>query len=386
MTTNMRILFVPGFTSPSRDYKASDAIGYGITSAAAIRDGLQALGMHVDVLEPERTFGESDMERRRTSWILGGYQELVEASRRDYDAVFLFHAFQHSPQLIRQMFADMRVCTAITGYTHGSHWDPTDEFRFIYYPEMEMTDLSNLLAMNRVCVVSEYFRDVLIRNVSAWHPSAGEKLASKLRVVGLPINPSMIDAVHTNEKFDRPTIVFNHSFVPSKDPGLFLEAAEWALERYDCRIVLTREANGTDFACDLERLRVRFGDRVQVCGTLATSDYFRLLWQSDIQVSTARHESFGVATVEAMYTGNCCLVPNRASYPEITGNCQAALYESREDLFEKLGRSIADVSYRRNVAACLRQRAQRFVPAEVAPRVASVIAESLTDRLPALTY
>ena len=41
----MRVLFFQGFVSPDLDYKASDAVGYGITSAEAIIEGLSALGV-----------------------------------------------------------------------------------------------------------------------------------------------------------------------------------------------------------------------------------------------------------------------------------------------------------------------------------------------------
>jgi hypothetical protein len=99
-----------------------------------------------------------------------------------------------------------------------------------------------------------------------------------------------------------------------------LDVAEFALGKHDCQIFLTREVKGTDVEDRVAHLKQRFPGRVYIGGTLSLDAYFRLLWQTDIQVSTARHESFGVSTVEAMYTGNCCLLPNNARYPEITGN------------------------------------------------------------------
>jgi hypothetical protein len=42
-------------------------------------------------------------------------------------------------------------------------------------------------------------------------------------------------------------------------------------------------------------------------------DYYWALWMADIQVSTATHESLDVSTLEAMYTGNCCILPRLGS-------------------------------------------------------------------------
>ncbi len=50
----MRVLFLQGFVSPDMDYKASDAVGWGITAAEAIIEGLSARGVDVVPVKPER--------------------------------------------------------------------------------------------------------------------------------------------------------------------------------------------------------------------------------------------------------------------------------------------------------------------------------------------
>jgi hypothetical protein len=73
---------------------------------------------------------------------------------------------------------------------------------------------------------------------------------------------------------------------------------------------------------------------------MSLAEYYATLWASSIQVSTARHESLGIATLEAMYMNNCCLLPNRQSYPEITGGL--GLYTSDDELLQMLKTYICD--------------------------------------------
>ena len=149
-----------------------------------------------------------------------------------------------------------------------------------------------------------------------------------------------------------------------------------ALVLYPARMAAWEAFKSTRYSSvDLQQ---RFPHRVHVGGTLDLESYFRLLWMADIQVSTARHETFGISTVEAMYTETCCLLPDRASYPEITDNCRDALYGTSEELFSKLDHYLRDAEDRRRLARALRQRALRHTPPQVVPRVAAVIEEAVS--------
>jgi glycosyltransferase involved in cell wall biosynthesis len=71
-----------------------------------------------------------------------------------------------------------------------------------------------------------------------------------------------------------------------------------------------------------------------------------------------------------MYTGNCCILPDHCSYPEITGYYRDCLYPySEEALYQKLVKVIEDEPYRRRIGRDLRERSKRYQPEEVVAKI-----------------
>ncbi len=115
------------------------------------------------------------------------------------DVIFSFHVFSTFPAEIRRMALDLGRSIPIVGYTHGSHWDPTDTFRFEVYPGMELLDLANLYVLDRILLVSQYMRTTLRDNIGAFNSSLAERLDAKAVVVGLPLDVQRIDACRTEQ-------------------------------------------------------------------------------------------------------------------------------------------------------------------------------------------
>ncbi len=372
-----RVLYLDGYTvpDPKVGVPASDAIGYGITASSAIRDGLGTLGLDVvrPRLDPSPT-GTGGAPDERLAWILANYRSVLRELVEDPpDVIFCFHIFSVFPVEIRRMLLDLGLSIPIVGYTHGSHWDPTDTFRFETYPGMEVLDLANLHVLDRVLLVSEYMRTTLRSTIGAFNAPLAERVDAHAAVVGLPLAVDRIDACRTGRRFSRPTVVFNHAPVSSKNPELFARVMARVLPDHDVAVLITRDfAPWQPGGETIAELAARFPEQVFLGRDMPLDEYYEALWAADLQVSTATHESLGVSTLEAMYTGNCCVLPRVGSYPEICDGHPDVLYEPGEGpLEERLRWFLEHPEHRRAVASDLQQMSARFHPRAVVQKIAA---------------
>lgn len=114
-----------------------------------------------------------------------------------------------------------------------------------------------------------------------------------------------------------PIILWNHRWEYDKNPDAFFAA----LERLQAaalpfRVIVCGQRFSKAPAI-FERARQRLGARVVHWGYAESrAEYEALLARADIAVSTADHEFFGIASLEAAHFGAWPLVPDRLAYPE----------------------------------------------------------------------
>ena len=115
-----------------------------------------------------------------------------------------------------------------------------------------------------------------------------------------------------------PCILWNHRWEHDKDPETFFRALdELARRRRPFRVVVAGQRYAT-LPEVFEVARARLGARVVHFGfEPERARYVDLLLGAQIAVSTARHEFFGTAVLEAVHCGACPLVPDALAYPEI---------------------------------------------------------------------
>ncbi len=164
-----------------------------------------------------------------------------------------------------------------------------------------------------------------------------------------------------------PIILWNQRWEYDKNPGEFFAALErLAAEDVPFRVAVAGE-NFRRKPEEFEAARGGLGERVVHWGFAERrAEYARLLWHSDVVVSTAWHEFFGVAVIEAIYCGCLPLLPHRLSYPELIpetwhGLC---LYDDLDDLVGRLRRVLRA---REAAPLDLRRAVERFDWRRMAP-------------------
>ncbi len=146
-----------------------------------------------------------------------------------------------------------------------------------------------------------------------------DAIRGKSQVLPLGLDLERFDAQRpTSPATDRPLIVWNHRWEYDKDPGAFFRAIYVLVEEgLNFGLILLGESFRNQPAEFLEA-RERLPDRIVHFGYAEdAAAYSRLLQQADIVVSTALHEFFGAATVEACYCGCFPILPRRLAYPEL---------------------------------------------------------------------
>jgi glycosyltransferase involved in cell wall biosynthesis len=179
-----------------------------------------------------------------------------------------------------------------------------------------------------------------------------------------------LDTVPRPAPSDRaPLILWNQRWEYDKNPQAFFRAL-YALQEagLDFRVAVAGKSHRQS-APEFERARERLGDRVVHFGYADAGVYEGLLRRADVVVSTAIHEFFGVAVVEAVYGGCFPLLPDRLSYPELipTSHHDVCLYGSFEALLARLTWALTHPDEARSLAERLRPTMARFDWSEIAP-------------------
>jgi len=167
-----------------------------------------------------------------------------------------------------------------------------------------------------------------------------------------------------------PLILWNQRWEYDKDPETFFRAL-YALadEGLSFRVALAGKSHrrtAPEFEAALERL----GERVVHFGYAGDEEYAALAQRSDLVVSTALHEFFGVAVVEAIYCGCFPVLPRRLTYPELAppSHHEPCLYDDFEGLLARLRWALTHPGRARALARELRPAVACFDWKEMGPR------------------
>jgi glycosyltransferase involved in cell wall biosynthesis len=181
---------------------------------------------------------------------------------------------------------------------------------------------------------------------------AVDALRAKARVLPLGLGLARFDAHRpVQPATGRPLLLWNHRWEYDKDPESFFRAI-YALAGE------TKESGGPDFGLillgesfrnwpdEFLEARQRLPGRIVHFGYAEdAAAYARLLWNADVVVSTALHEFFGAAVVEACYCGCTPILPRRLSYPDLIPEEHHAdcLYDDFDGLMDRLRYAVGHI-------------------------------------------
>ena len=205
---------------------------------------------------------------------------------------------------------------------HEAEWD----YQF------PLTNITSALSADTCLFNSEWTMQTFLDEIPGFlrkfpdhHPKGvTEAIERKSSVLAPPFDPAPFDeaigeeGVTVTPRGERVRIVWPHRWEHDKDPDAFF-AAVFALasEGLDFEVAVAGQAF-RDVPESITSASESLGDRLVHVGAPSTrEEYATLLAGSDIAVSTARNEFFGLAMVEAAYSGCYPLVPDRLAYPEI---------------------------------------------------------------------
>ena len=185
------------------------------------------------------------------------------------------------------------------------------------YPFVNWT---SALAADAVWFNSGYHREVFFDEVprllkgfpDRTHTPFVEEVAARSDV--LPVGVDLTWIRQRRSSSGVPLVLWNHRWEHDKDPETFVDGVRAVAETHDFRLALTGERFRTVPGV-LDELADEMADRIEANGYLPRAEYENLLLASDVVVSTAHQEFFGISIVEAVAAGARPVLPRRLSYP-----------------------------------------------------------------------
>ncbi len=209
---------------------------------------------------------------------------------------------------------------------------------------------TSALVSDRLAFNSLYNRQTFLDGCNQYLRKAGDmgvqytakEIEEKSRILPPGLDFSLIDQASTSCEHTRPVIVWNHRWEHDKNPEEFFAAlCELKKQGLDFRLIVLGQSFTREPLC-FKEARTVLADRILHFGYAPSRKaYADLLQKGTIVVSTARHEFFGIAVLEAVRAGCRPLLPDRLAYPELF---EGQYLYGENGLFEGLRRLLRNSS------------------------------------------
>lgn len=200
------------------------------------------------------------------------------------------------------------------------------------------TNLQSVLTADLAIFNSQWNLDSFTNGISSLLRQAPDttlgdietRIRNNAAVAWVPVEVPPVDVrvLHNSDLRGRPiatTVVWPHRWEHDKGPDRLLDVARTYSEPLNLRWIIL----GEQFSEIPESLRTfgnEFADRITHMGYVESKgEYWQWLHEADWVLSTANHEFFGIAVVEALFAGCLPWVPEKLSYLELLPDCGRGL-------------------------------------------------------------
>lgn len=173
-----------------------------------------------------------------------------------------------------------------------------------------------------------------------------DDIRSKSTVLSLGMDLSAFDIYEEKKGKGPARILWNHRWEFDKNPEAFFQSiAQIKKEKLPFKLLIL----GQQFPQSptiFKQAKERFSEHIEHWGYCSSfAEYAQLLWRTDISLTTSIQDFFGGSVVEALYTNNHPILPNRLAYPAHIPNIfhEDTLYNDNTDLLNKLRKAIEQV-------------------------------------------
>ncbi|MEW4562776.1 DUF3524 domain-containing protein [Bremerella sp. JC770] len=240
-------------------------------------------------------------------------------------------------------------------YFHENQLTYPDEFRTQRDYHYAFDNFQTLLAADQAWFNSDYHRTEFFQQCQAFLQKFPDyTLESQLdqahdkTIVASPGLPEITPRPR-ELNFQCPHIVWAARWEKDKNPDDFFDAMFRLQEGgHPFRLSVVGESF-RDCPPIFDKARTVLADRIEQWGYLPSHDaYQELLGKSDLFISSAAHEFFGISAAEAIVAGNVPVLPRRLAYPELVDRQANLLYDGTTDsLVNHLKRLREDVDFQR---------------------------------------
>ncbi|MFK7999084.1 MAG: DUF3524 domain-containing protein [Polyangiales bacterium] len=216
-----------------------------------------------------------------------------------------------------------------------------------------MTQWKAMLCADHVFFNSVYHRDSLFAALPDFVSAAPDfdharfvcDVRAKSSVLHVGVDVDISPGLSEND--GPPLILWNQRWRHDKNPEAMLHALAELHERslgetdFDFRVAICGGRPNPRIPL-FEEVRALLGPKVVHFGWASETEYAALVRRADIVLSTARHEFFGIAVMEALRGGAMGVLPNRLAYPELLEPQSASrqLYDSASGRMELLAQAV----------------------------------------------